>query len=67
MNEKWIPLIQGSVRTKKKQKMEIYIDDTPTYGTNSKITNKKIRKKFANKAKKSKLMLMIVIKPTGVI
>ncbi len=47
--------------------MEIYIDDTPTYGTNSKITNKKNRKIFGNKAKKSKLMLMIVIKSTGVI
>ncbi len=52
MNEKWIPLIQRSVRIKKKkQKMEIYIDDTPTYGTNSKITNKKIRKNFCKQSK----------------
>ena len=42
---------KGLWEQKKKQKMEIYIDDTPTYGTNSKVSNKKKQK---NNCKQSK-------------
>ena len=31
--------------------MEIYIDDTPTYRTNSKITNKKNQKNICKQSK----------------